>query len=122
MARISNNASASAAATGGGELAETAGFLVHGRLPSGVGARHKRQRRRIHAVAQTRGLRTVVEHVAEMRVAARARDRVRTIMKLVSGASRTFSLEMGCQKLGQPVCEFELGARIVSAVSQQMQR
>ena len=38
---------------------------------------------------------------------------MRTMPKLLSRVSTTFSLAIGCQKLGQPVPEFELGLGIV---------
>ena len=41
----------------------------------GSGARHELQRHRIHAVAQSGRIRSVVEHVPEMRIAAPARNR-----------------------------------------------
>src|SRR3984885_12763388 len=47
---------------------------------------------------------------------------VRTIPILLSEISRTFSLAMGSQKLGQPVPESNFVEELNSALSQQMQR
>ena len=47
---------------------------------------------------------------------------VRTIIRLPSTVSTTFSCAMGCQKLGQPVPESNLVSELNSARSQQMQR
>lgn len=46
----------------------------------------------------------------------------RTMPKLVSRVSVTFSLAIGCQKLGQPVPESNFVAASNKALSQQMQR
>lgn len=47
---------------------------------------------------------------------------MRTVIKLPSIVSTTFSGAMGCQKLGQPVAESNLASELNTARSQPMQR
>src|SRR5580700_7781580 len=47
---------------------------------------------------------------------------VLTIPKLMSLVLRTFSVAIGCQKLGQPVPESNFVSELNNALSQQMQR
>jgi len=93
-------------------------------------ARDKSEGGGIHAIPQSRRVRAVREHVAQMRLAQRAFyfrahrtvAKVSCLADIFLGDGCPDSLATGAQKLGQPVPESNFVLESKSALSQSIQR